>query len=73
MEGVEEISWPPRDPHAINQMEKVFAFLWPKTCFKNLPFMFIVYKGTDDDINVLTGNDTTGKTRATRRRVSFTS
>ncbi|CAN6834896.1 unnamed protein product [Brassica oleracea] len=26
VEGVEEISWPPRDPEAINQMEKVCCF-----------------------------------------------
>ena len=65
MEGVEEISWPPRDPEAINQMEKVcthmFTFLWPRHV------QHLVYKGTDD-INVLTGNDKTGKIRAIRLR-----
>ena len=70
MVGVEEISWPPRDPEAINQMEKVcthmFTFLWPRHV------QHLVYKGTHD-INVLTGNDTTGKRRAIRQRVSFRS
>ncbi|KAL0771277.1 hypothetical protein Bca101_036428 [Brassica carinata] len=30
VEGVEEISWPPRDPEAINQMEKIVIFISKK-------------------------------------------
>ncbi|KAH0883607.1 hypothetical protein HID58_059703 [Brassica napus] len=35
VEGVEEISWPPRDPEAINQMEKIVIFISKKAegCF----------------------------------------
>ena len=43
MEGVEEISWPPRDPQAINQMEKVYAYLSFDQNMSISTVLYIVY------------------------------